>query len=127
MTMMRLLAAATMLAASCLLANASDDAESKLKGRYEIWEDFEGGTVCKLFLDDEMSIGGNALEGDDQCMQSFKLDGDPNAWFVDDEGKLVLIDAMRRVLVRFEPHSDGSFYANRTADGLESLNLTPES
>jgi ABC-type Zn uptake system ZnuABC Zn-binding protein ZnuA len=122
---MRMPTAIAMLLASALLAHASDSDGSQYKGRYEIWEDFEGGTVCPLVLEDEMSIGGFALQGDDGCMAVFELDGDPHAWFVDAEGWIVLIDATRQILSRFEPQEDGTFYANRTADRRTSLNLSP--
>jgi len=55
----------------------------------------------------------------------FKLTGDPAAWFLDRERWLVLIDATRQVLLRMLPLDDGTFRADRSADGLESLNLTP--
>jgi len=124
---MRLATCLVFVLAGCTAAIAEDGYAGKLKGAYEIWEDFEGGKVCPLALDDEQSIGGFALEGDDQCMEPFKLTGDPNAWFLDDEGWLVLIDAARQTLVRFRPDEKGGFYADRTADRLESLNLTPAS
>ncbi|WEK50235.1 MAG: AprI/Inh family metalloprotease inhibitor [Candidatus Kaistia colombiensis] len=124
--MNRLIVAISLLLAGSVSALAETADVSTLKGSYSIWEDFEGGKVCPIQLDDGTTIGGFALEGDDQCMQTFKFDGDPAAWFVDDEGWLVLIDATRKILVRLAPSTDGAFYANRTADGLESLNLTPE-
>ena len=101
------------------------DGESKFKGAYDIWEDFEGGKVCKINLGDEPTIGGYALEGDANCFAAFKLDGDPYAWFVDQERRIVIIDATRKILIRFEPVEDGAFYARRTDAGLENINLTP--
>lgn len=124
--MKRLVVAVVLLLAGSVSALAETAGVSGLKGNYDIWEDFEGGKVCPIRLEDGTTIGGFALAGDDQCMQTFKFDGDPAAWFVDDEGWLVLIDATRKILVRLAPSTDGSFYANRTADGLESLNLTPD-
>jgi len=114
--------------AALLLGVLQVHAESpaSLAGPYDIWEDFEGGTVCPLTLEDEPAIGGSALSGDDDCMQVFNFAGDPYAWFPDGEGRLVIIDATRRVLVRFDALQDGTFYAIRSDAGLENLNLTPQ-
>lgn len=118
------IASLLLLASGVQVSIAQDTAA--IAGEYSIWEDFEGGTVCPMTLENERTIGGYVLTGDDDCMVPFKLSDDPYAWFVDDEGKLVIIDVTRKVLVRFEPLQDGSFYAQRQAEGLENLNLTPE-
>jgi len=122
---MRLIIGVALLVASCIASVASEPYAEKLKGKFDIWEDFEGGKVCPVTLTDETSIGGFALEGDESCLAELKLGGDPSAWFIDDAGRFVLIDATRHALVRFEPLEDGSFYANRSAEGLDNLNLTP--
>jgi len=111
------------LLASGAAALAEDNAN--LKSAYEVWEDFEGGRVCRVELTDERTIGGNVIGGDVACVRELDLDEEPAAWLIDNEGWFVLIDATRRILVRFEPSPDGvSFYADRRADGLPSLNLT---
>ena len=121
---MRSLIAAALLLAGCSAVQAAPDA-SQVKGSYDIWEDFEGGTVCPLTLDDAEAIGGYALEGDDTCMQVFKFAGDPYAWFLDDDSRLVMIDATRQVLARFQPLEDGVFRADRSDEGLEGVVLSP--
>lgn len=122
--MMRFSIALVAVLASVAVANASEPYVSKLKGKYDLWEDFEGGKVCKVTLAPDATIGGFVFKGDDRCMTTFKFTGDPQSWFVDKEGWLVILDATRKTLARFKPGKDGSFYANRTADGLENLNLT---
>jgi len=106
-------------------AGALAAGESNLKGAYDLWEDFEGGKVCNIKLDDEQTIGGFVLEGDEDCFSALKLGGDPYAWFLDSEGQLVVTDATRKVLARFAPVEGGAFYFRRTDAGLESLSLTP--
>lgn len=116
-----------MLVAACCCAGAlaAEDGVEQTAGSYELWEDFEGGTVCPIDLEAEPTIGGYALNTTDEaCFGAFKLDGDPYAWYLDGEGGLVLADAARQVLVRLLPVENG-FHADRSADGLESLNLTP--
>ena len=119
------LALAALLLSVTPLASAAMNAAPPA-GHYEIWEDFEGGAVCQLLLEDAVSIGGFALAGDNDCMAAFKFSDDPHAWFLDDQDRLAIIDATRNVLVRFERLADGSFYARRNAEGLENLNLTPK-
>lgn len=123
--MRTLLIGAAWLAAGCIALAASGAYAENPKGKFDIWEDFEGGRVCPVTLTDEMAIGGFALEGDEACLGELKLGGDPAAWFIDGEGSFVLIDATRHALVRFKALEDGSFYADRSADGLDNLNLTP--
>ena len=124
---MRLIIGVAFLVASCIASVASEAYAEKLKGKFDIWEDFEGGRVCPVTLSDETAIGGFALEGADACLAELKLGGDPAAWFIDGEGSFVLIDATRHALVRFNALEDGSFYADRSAEGLDNLNLTPAS
>jgi hypothetical protein len=107
-----------------LLAAVSATRAAGAGGKYSLWEDFEGGKVCEVVLTAEQTIGGYVFQGNQRCMKVFKFDGEPYAWFIDQEGWATIVDATRKILVRFEPHKDGSFYANRTADRLESLNLT---
>jgi len=38
------------LLASCTIGNATEPYVNKLKGKYALWEDFEGGKVCKVTL-----------------------------------------------------------------------------
>ena len=96
-----------------------------LAGEYDLWEDFEGGRVCALTLTDAPTIGGDAAEGDEDCIAQLGLDGDVFAWFIAEDERLVLADAMRRVLVRFNLTGDGVYYAIRAEAGLENLVLSP--
>jgi len=104
---------------------AADPDPMALKGKWELWEDHEGGTVCPITLANDQAIGGFALMGSEACFRKLKLKGDPYAWFLDPEGSVVLIDATRKVLVRFDALEDGTYYAQRE-EGLENLNLTPK-
>jgi hypothetical protein len=121
---MRLLSGLVLLLATAsTLAAAATDID-KLKGKYKLWEDFEGGKVCDVTLETEPTIGGHVFKGNERCMKPFKLSGDPSAWFLDQQGSIAIIDATRKVLVRFKRTPDGSYYAVRATEGLENLNLT---
>lgn len=97
---------------------------SKVKGNYDLWEDFEGGKVCKVVLTSDQTIGGYVFKGDNRCIKVFKFDGDPHAWFIDQKGWLTIVDAARKVLVRLQPLEDGTFHADRSADRLEGVVLS---
>lgn len=100
---------------------------ASIAGKYHIWEDHEGGRVCDITLEDGEILGGFALQSDEPCFEKLGFEGDPFAWFVDEQtNEIVVIDVTRAALVRFAVVPDGSFYANRVEEGLESLNLTPE-
>jgi hypothetical protein len=123
---MRLLVGPVLLVLAGTVCATAEPYVEKLKGKHELWEDFEGGKVCKVTLGHEPTIGGFAFKGDARCMKAFKFTGDAYAWHVGSDGWLAITDATRRTLVRFKPHKDGSFYADRSADGLDNLNLTRE-
>ncbi len=107
-------------------AMAADPDPTQLKGKWELWEDHEGGTVCPITLESGQAIGGFALTGSEACFRKLKLRGDPYAWFLDKDGNFILIDATRKMLARFDRLEDGTFYARRGGEGLDNLNLTPK-
>lgn len=116
------LALSLLLGSGVQVSNARDVVA--IAGDHAFWEDFEGGTICQVTLENVRTIGGYVLSGDEQCMAAFELSDDPYAWFVDDVGQLVITDVTRKVLLRFEPLENGSFYARRENEGLNNLNLT---
>lgn len=107
------------------LSAAPDAWASQLQGRHVLWEDFEGGRVCRITLTDERTIGGYAVTSDEPCIRRLAIPEDLFAWFIDAEGWLVLIDVTRRPLLRMKPSpSDGDFYAQRSDQQLENLVLS---
>jgi len=93
-------------------------------GDYDLWEDFEGGRVCRITLENARTIGGYAVTSDTACVGALKLGGDLFAWFPAEDGAVVLIDAARKTLARLEPLPDQTFYARRQDQGLENLVLS---
>jgi len=122
---MKALLAPLLFCAAMSAAHANPDPAIRLAGDYDLWEDFEGGRVCALTLTGDQTIGGYGAEGDEDCIAHLGLDGDIFAWFVAGDGQLVLIDATRRALLRFNVTGDGIYYANREGTGLENLVLSP--
>lgn len=100
-----------------------DPSIALVAGRYELWEDTEGGESCDVALEQARTIGGHVLVADEACLAKLDLDGEPLAWFVAADGALVFIDATRQRVLTLERHHDGSFYVPRA--GRYSLNLTP--
>lgn len=98
--------------------------ERRLQGRYELWQDGEGGLGCELLLKAEPIPGGNALEADADCDENLDLGGDPHAWFVDGEQVLVIVDAARQPLLRMERLSDGDFQDRRDGDFVNAVVLS---
>lgn len=115
----------TTIAASAIiyiLSTSSLNAQEPLSpGPYQIWQDVEGGKICDMILDEEVSIGGQALTTVQSCLNTIDFGGDPIAWHIDDEGWLRFTDAQRKLILRFEPHEDGSYYARRTELQKENL------
>lgn len=107
------------------VASRTDPVVSRLKGHYVLWEDFEGGWGCEITLTDTPTIGGFAATTDDACLRQLDIPEDVFAWFIaPDDGWLVLIDVTRRILLRLEPHQDGTFYAVRRELQLPNLVLS---
>jgi hypothetical protein len=99
-------------------------AEHKLAGAYNLWQDGEGGPSCKLTLQAEPILGGNALDVEADCDAKLKLGGDPHAWFLNADGLLVIIDAARQPLLRMEQQPDGDYKDRRAGDYVNAVLLT---
>ena len=92
-------------------------------GRFNLWEDFEGGRVCPIELENARTIGGYTFVFDDSCLKALNLP-DAMAWFPAEDGAIVIIDGTRKILVRLAKQDNGDYYAQRQVVGLENLNLT---
>lgn len=92
-------------------------------GHFNLWEDYEGGQVCPIELENVRTIGGYTLVFDEDCLTKLKLP-DAQAWFPAEDGAIVIIDATRKILVRLSKHKTDEYYAERQVVGLENLNLT---
>jgi hypothetical protein len=93
-------------------------------GRYTLWQDGEGGPTCQLRLTTHKAIGGQAIEGGQRCAARLKLEGDPYAWFVDAQGRVVILDATRQPLLRMERLADGDYKDRRQGDYVDAVLLT---
>lgn len=71
------------------------------------------------------TIGGQALKAQEDCDGRLSLGGDPQAWFVAEQGYVVIIDATRRVLLRMEPLGDGDYRDRRRGDYVDAVILSP--
>lgn len=100
---------------------------ARVAGDYDLWEDTEGGQVCRITLQRHRVIGGYGVAVQDpDCLQVLELDGDPYAWFIADDGALVVLDAARTVLLRMPPNRGGGgvFYQRRDDQGRRALMLS---
>jgi hypothetical protein len=113
-------------------ASSEDDGISRdvpayakqLKGTYDLWQDGEGGLSCKITLGDQPTLGGLTVQADQDCAEKLALEGDPYAWFINDEEKLIIIDAARQALLRMETIPDGSYKDRRDGDYVNAVLLT---
>lgn len=92
-------------------------------GRFALWEDYEGGTVCNVDLIANRTIGGYDIAYDEACVNSLDIGGDIYAWFPADDGQIVFIDVTRKVLLRMRKDGPEDYYAVRKPL-KENLNLT---
>ena len=97
----------------------------ELGSDYDLWQDGEGGASCAVSLGDQRSIGGYQLDADEDCAAKLELAGDPQAWFLRDDGQLILVDATRQVLLRLDRLHDGTFKDPRDGDYVNAVLLTP--
>lgn len=97
-----------------------------LQGRYDLWQDGEGGPLCTLRLTPQRTIGGFAVAGAAQCAQKLELAGDPHAWFVREDGVLLMLDAARQPLLYMRPLGQGEFKDSRQGDYVNAVILSPK-
>lgn len=120
------------LALSLSFAHAQDDGlnrhlsaeASALTGQWDLWQDGEGGATCPLLLTNELTVGGLAAHIDEPCAERLGLRETPHAWFVRQDGVLIIIDATRQALLRLSPLSDGSFRDVRNGEYVDAVLLT---
>lgn len=98
--------------------------EARLRGKHDLWQDGEGGPVCRVTLETAPTIGGHVIQADADCDRKLKLGGDPFAWFVDPAGVLVIVDAARRPLLHLQRLDDGSYKDRRDGDYVNAILLT---
>lgn len=105
------------------LIGTEDPAVSPV-GAFSLWEDFEGGTVCSVYLTANRVIGGYGIEYEEPCVRTLEIDGDIAAWFPTEDGYVVMVDATRTAVLRMHKLPDGDYYARRQPEGKANLNLT---
>ncbi len=96
----------------------------------------DGSPGCRMTLTTEGAIGGYGIEGaEEACAKTVPLLVDAAAWNFGDNGQIILIDPLRKVLVRFDeqegsPHrsNDGThlFFLQGAPKGLDAV-PTPDS
>jgi len=128
---MRLKTTLALLALACALparpAPPQPEA-TQLQGRYDLWQDGDGGPLCHVTLGGTPTLGGQALRADADCARKLGLAGDPYAWFMAPDGRLVIIDAARQPLLRMERVGDPrqrEFKDRRAGDYNNAVLLTP--
>ena len=102
----------------------TENAELSPVGAFDLWEDYEGGTVCSVYLTANRVIGGYGIDYDPACIARLEIDGDIAAWFPTDDGFIVMIDDTRKALIRMHTLPDGDYYVVRQSEGKANLNLT---
>lgn len=102
----------------------TENAELSPVGAFDLWEDYEGGTVCSVYLTANRVIGGYGIDYDPDCIARLEIDGDIGAWFPTDDGFIVMIDETRKALLRMHKLPDGDYYVVRRPEGKANLNLT---
>jgi len=98
--------------------------EARLSGKHDLWQDGEGGPVCHVMLTTTPTIGGMAVQADDDCDRKLRLGGDPFAWFINPAGVVVIVDPARRPLLHLERLADGSYKDRRDGDFVNAVLLT---
>lgn len=98
--------------------------EARLSGKHDLWQDGEGGPVCHVTLTTTPTIGGNAIQAEDDCDRKLKLGGDPFAWFINPAGVVVIVDPARRPLLHLERLADGSYKDRRDGGDVNAVLLT---
>ncbi|GIZ12939.1 AprI/Inh family metalloprotease inhibitor [Pseudomonas sp. NCCP-436] len=95
-----------------------------LTGQWDLWQDGEGGATCPLRLTDELTVGGLAVHIDATCAEDLGLSDTPHAWFLRQDGALIISDATRQVLLQLSPLPDGSFRDVRNGEYVDAVLLT---
>lgn len=86
----------------------------------------DGSPGCRLVLSKEGAIGGFALEGpENACVGKVPALSDAAAWNFGENGELIFIDPLRKVLMRFE-EQEGSPYRSIGEPQVLLLHEPPE-
>lgn len=86
----------------------------------------DGSAGCRLTLSKEGAIGGFALEGQENaCVGKVPALSDAAAWNFGENGELIFIDPLRKVLMRFE-EQEGSPYRSIGEPQVLLLHEPPE-
>ena len=102
----------------------TENAELAPVGAFDLWEDYEGGTVCQVYLTANRVIGGYGIDYDPACIETLDVGGDIAAWFPTDDGDIVMIDDTRKSLLRLRKLPQQDYYMVRQTEGKANLNLT---
>lgn len=99
------------LVAAPALPAAALDAPRDYTGGWTLSGVSEGAESCKVNLTQEEAIGGWGLTLADDCQGKFDLSEDIAAWTVYPNGAIGFIDALRHVVLKFEPSGVGGYVA----------------
>lgn len=102
---------------------------AELRGDYTLWQDGEAGLgqLCDIILGVDRTIGGYAVSTDGKCEEQLQLAGEPAAWFLREDGYLILIDAARQALLTMQRLPDGGWKDSRNGDYVDAVLLDPRS
>jgi hypothetical protein len=117
-TLRAALALATTALVSATPALAVDAEVIRATAGYWFLAEMPAGRGCNLKLLTEESIGGRALEAPVGCKVHDEQVDDLTAWNFDDDGGLIFLNAVRKVVFRLTEEEDTSYTATTDAGDL---------
>lgn len=107
MTMTRLIVASLLMASAgapalATTASGRQVARDRTEGVWVFSEATDGAPDCKLILKPGQTIGGKIVARKGKCDKVRPGMDDAHAWFIRDDGALVIVDATRKPLISFE-------------------------
>lgn len=106
------------------LADVDPDLVGDMFGTWEI-RDLEGGKSCKVVLKRDEVIGGMQIDVDPACPKVFPVMGDIAAWRLMDGWAIDLVDAERKLRIRFTT-PDLEYVASPETDGIFTIVPLPK-
>ena len=116
-------------AAPALAGDSSAPWAKPYAGVWTVAPSAEGGYACTLKLGTGMAIGGAEVEVSPACRKNYPFE-DVAAWSLSKAGDILLIDALRKTLVRFRKSTAGDYMAElkgRDSAVLSRGDLEPKS
>ena len=80
----------------------------------------DGSKACKVTLSREATIGGLAIDVDPDCAKVFPVMDEVVAWRLYEDWQIVLVDATRKLLIRFST-PDNTYVAAPETDGITTI------